>query len=98
MQLAAESIIEVGRELIEQKRQLGHGNFLPWTEAEFGMSNQSSSNFMRIAERFSEDSQRVGNLSYRALIALSSDTTPESVRTQVLERASSGEKVTAPPL
>ncbi len=32
MQLAAESIIEVGRELIEQKAALGHGNFGTWIE------------------------------------------------------------------
>lgn len=59
------------------------------------MSNQSASNFMRIADRFKEDSQRVGSLSYRALIALSSDSTPEPVREQALERAAKGEKVTA---
>jgi len=95
MQLAAESIIEVGRELIEQKGKLGHGNFLPWIEAEFGMSERSAQNFMSVAEKFGSNTQRVADLSYRALIALSSDSTPPEVREQVLDRAANGEKVSA---
>ncbi len=95
MQLAAESIIEVGRELIEQKAALGHGSFLPWIEAEFGMSGVSSSRFMNVAEQFGSKSFIVKDLPPTALYALAAPSTPEPVRTEVLERASNGEKVTA---
>lgn len=70
MQLAAESIIEVGRELIEQKRQLGHGNFLPWIDAEFGMSQDTAGRFMSVAERFADKLPTVGSLPPTALYAL----------------------------
>jgi hypothetical protein len=95
MQLAAESIIEVGRELIEQKKALGHGNFLPWIEAEFGMSDDTAQNLMRIHTEYGANTERVRHLSYRALIALSSKSTPPEVRTEVEARSSKGEKVTA---
>lgn len=95
MQLAAESIIEVGRELIQQKKDLGHGNFLAWIEAEFGMSERNAQRYMQVFEHFGSNATRVSDLSFRALVALSSDSTPEPVREQVLERAAAGEKVTA---
>lgn len=95
MQLAAESIIEVGRELIEQKKQLGHGNFLPWIEAEFGMSGVSASRMMNVAIECGDKSFTVKHLAPTALYALAAPSTPEPVRTEVLERAASGETVTA---
>lgn len=95
MQLAAESIIEVGRELIQQKKDLGHGNFLPWIEAEFQWSQPTAHRYMSVAETFGRDYSRVNNLSFKAMIALSSDATPEPVRTEVLERAASGERATS---
>lgn len=95
MQLAAESIIEVGRELIEQKKQLGHGNFLPWIEAEFGMSADSAGRFINVATRLGTEFRTVRNLAPTALYALAAPSTPEPVRTEVLERAAAGETVTA---
>lgn len=95
MHLAAESIIEVGRELIEQKKALGHGNFLPWIEAEFGMHRDTANAYMRIATEYGENVGHVRHLSFRALAALAAPSTPPEVREQVEERASKGEKVTA---
>jgi len=76
-------------------KSLGHGNFLPWIEAEFGMSEDTAQNLMRIHTEFGSNTERVRNLSYRALIALSSKSTPPEVREQVEERASKGERVTS---
>jgi predicted ribosome quality control (RQC) complex YloA/Tae2 family protein len=95
MQLAAESIIEVGRELIEQKKALGHGNYLEWVERELGMSRMTASKMVNVAERFGADVKAPLHLSFEALSALAAPSTPEPVRTEVLERASNGEKVTA---
>jgi AMMECR1 domain-containing protein len=43
------SIVETGRDLIAMKEKLGHGNFLPWTAAEFGWSRQTAHRFMNVA-------------------------------------------------
>lgn len=95
MQLAAESIIEVGRELIEQKKALGHGNFLPWIEAEFGMSDRTARRFISVANNMSGKLASLSNLGREAIYALAAPETPPEVREQVEERASKGEKVTA---
>ncbi|MFG1396133.1 hypothetical protein [Roseixanthobacter pseudopolyaromaticivorans] len=50
---------------------------------------------MSVFERFGQDRQRVADLSFRALVALSSDSTPDPVREEVLSRAAAGEKFTA---
>lgn len=95
MQLAAESIIEVGRELIEQKKALGHGNFLPWIEAEFSMSPDTAHNYMRVANTYGDKFGTVRNLAPTALYALAAPSTPTEVRAEVEARSSKGEKVTA---
>jgi hypothetical protein len=95
MQLAADSILEVGRELIEQKKTLGHGNFLPWIEAEFGMSEDSAARFINVANNLGDKFRSVRNLAPTALYALAAKSTPPEVREQVEERAAKGEKVTA---
>src|SRR5262245_32482560 len=43
-----DSIIEIGRHLTEAKAILGHGNWLPWLDREFGWSDRTALNFMRV--------------------------------------------------
>lgn len=93
MQLAAESIIAVGRELIEQKKSLGHGNFLPWIKTEFGMSEDTAERYMKVSTEFGANSAPVRNLNFKALTALAYS--PPEVRAEVEERAAKGEMVTA---
>ncbi|WP_415022450.1 DUF3102 domain-containing protein [Bradyrhizobium sp.] len=95
MQLAAESIIGVGRELIEQQTSLGHGNYLAWIEAEFSMSRQTADNFKNVATRFGDKLPSISNLGATALYALAAPSTPEVVREEVIERSSRGERVAA---
>ena len=66
MSRTAHDIIEIGRDLIETKKALGHGNFLPWIEAEFGMGYASASNFMNVAEEFGDRLLTVGASSPRS--------------------------------
>lgn len=87
--------IETGADLIEQKESLGHGNFLPWIRAEFGYSEDTAQGLMRISREFKGNTEQVRHLTYKALLALAAPSTPEPVRTEVLERASTGEKVSA---
>jgi len=50
-------VITVGQALIRQKPRLPHGMFLPWIEAEFGMSEQSAQKFAAIAKDILTDPQ-----------------------------------------
>ncbi|TGP86399.1 DUF3102 domain-containing protein [Mesorhizobium sp. M2D.F.Ca.ET.223.01.1.1] len=48
------SQIEIGKELIAIKDQLGRGRFCKWLEAEFEMSHQTACNYMNVASVFAE--------------------------------------------
>jgi hypothetical protein len=41
-------VVEIGRHLTEAKKLCGHGNWLPWLEREFGWTDQTARNFMRV--------------------------------------------------
>jgi hypothetical protein len=41
-------VVEIGRRLTDAKRRLGHGRFLVWLAAEFGWSERTAENFMRV--------------------------------------------------
>ena len=45
-------IIEIGFELIEAKKQVGHGGWADWLQKEFEWTQRTANNFMRVAERF----------------------------------------------
>ena len=91
----AADVIEIGQALIRQKAKLGHGNFLNWLAAEFGMSNPTASRFMNVAERFGSKSFSVKDLDLTALYELAAPSTPEEVRSEVERRIAAGELVTA---
>lgn len=95
MARAAQDIIETGRELSDQKDALGHGNFLAWIEAEFGMTDRTARNFMAVHKQFGSKSEMISDLPPTALYALAAPSTPEPVRDEALGLAASGEKVTA---
>ncbi len=42
--------IKAGQLLLEAKRKVGHGNWLPWLEANCEMSERTAQNYMRIAK------------------------------------------------
>lgn len=92
MSRTAEDIVEIGRDLIAVKKAVGHGNFLKWIDAEFGMAEQSARNFMNVADRFK--STTVGDLPPTVLYALAAPSTPDEVRDEVARRTKAGEKVT----
>ncbi len=91
----AEDIIEIGRDLISVKKDIGHGNFLPWIDAEFGMSDQTARRFMQVAGLYGGKSNTVLNLEPSALYALAAPSTPADVRSEVEARAAEGEDIKA---
>lgn len=94
MARTADDIIEIGRDLIAVKEAIGHGNFLPWIEAEFGMSDQSAANFMNVAKRFGGQNPNGLDFTPTVLYALAAPSTPDEVVDAAVERAGSGAKLT----
>jgi hypothetical protein len=68
------SIIKIGELLVEAKKQVGHGEWLPWLKREFSLSERSAQNYMA-AERFARKSAMntdlLSNLSPSLLYVLS---------------------------
>ncbi len=90
---ATKEIIEIGRDLAEQKERLGHGHFLDWIAAEFNMSERSARNFMSVFRQFGETA-KTADLRPSVLYALSAASTPPEIREQAIERAATGETLT----
>lgn len=89
----SESLIEIGRHLIAVKDALPHGQFGVWLEAEFGWSQDTASNFMRVARVFGQN-PKISEFQSSALYALASGTVPDDIREQFIEQAERGEPVT----
>jgi hypothetical protein len=94
-----EDAIEIGRRLIECQAILqelhGHGHWYAWLDKEFGWSKQTALNFVRAYE-MSKSTNFVDfnfDLPVSALYLLAAPTTPETVRTEVIEKAKAGERV-----
>ena len=91
---SAQDIIDIGAKLIDVKARLGHGNFGPWLEAEFGWSQPTAWRFMNVADKFKSFNLNNLNVAPAALYALSESSTPEPARLEAIERASNGESIT----
>ncbi len=90
-----QTVIENGRDLLEAKARVGHGNFLKWVEGAFPWTRQTANNMMSVAESFKcKTVLHLENFQTRALYALASSTVPESARDEAIQKAESGEKVT----
>ena len=90
---ASESIVEIGKELIEVKDRLAHKQFTPWIEAEFGWEITTAQRFMRVASVFG-DKQQIAVFGQSALYLLASPSTPDEAVQEAVERAGQGEKIT----
>lgn len=90
----SEAIIEIGKELIQVKADIGHGNFLPWLESEFGWSTSTATKMMQVATTFGDKSVTVTNLGAKVLYALAAPSTPDEIRAEFTELAQLGNRVT----
>jgi len=85
-------VIEIGRRLSDAKRICGHGNWLPWLEREFGWDERTAQRFISVYELAGKsDNLSDLNLPVSSLYLLAAPSTPEQVRDEIIERASSGE-------
>ncbi len=87
------AIIETGHDLSGIKKKLGHGNFLPWIYAEFGMSERTSRNYMSAAKHFSK-SATVADLPPNLVYKLAANSTPDHVREEIVEQIEAGDITT----
>lgn len=87
-------ILQVGQELIEVKRRLPHGRFIPWVEAEFGRGAvRTIQRYMGVAEVFGDKSDMVSFLPPATIYKLAAPGTPKTVREEVIEKLDGGERL-----
>jgi hypothetical protein len=91
-----EDIIEVGNDLLAVKEALGHGQFGPWLQAEFGWTERTARNFMSVAERFGPKTEIISDLAIAPTAAylLAAPSAPDEARQAAIERAEAGEQIT----
>lgn len=80
-QRTVESILDIGKKLIEAKALLSHGEWLPWLTERVDFSQSTADKYMQLARRFS-NSETFTNLGYSkalALLALPSETMDEFI-------------------
>jgi N6-adenosine-specific RNA methylase IME4 len=94
MSRTVQDIIEIGRDLAKVQERIGHGNFLPWIEREFGMSDQTAYRFIHVATNMGDQIPHGVEFQPAVLYALAAPSTPVSVRTEIIERTAAGETVT----
>lgn len=85
---------QFGRLGCKHRHRLGHGNFLPWIEAEFSMGEQTARNFMSVAATFGK-SPTVGDLPPTVLYQLAAPSTPEPIRENFMREAEAAGGATA---
>jgi hypothetical protein len=90
---AVAAIIEIGYALLEAKRLLGHGKFLPWLAAEFTWSGSTANRFMAVANCFGGKSVTVKDLGLASIYALAAKSTPPAIRNEVVQRLEAGQLV-----
>lgn len=93
--VARTCIIEIGRELIAAKAEVGHGGWLPWLTEEFGWSIRTADNYIAVARKFASVAN-LENLTIdaTALYALSAPDVPQQARDEAVEHAEAGDHVT----
>uniref|UniRef100_A0A973W017 DUF3102 domain-containing protein n=2 Tax=Bradyrhizobium septentrionale TaxID=1404411 RepID=A0A973W017_9BRAD len=84
-------IIEIGRRLTQAKQIAGHGNWLPWLKQEFGWTDDTALNFMRVAELAKSRNIRDLTLPVSGLYSLAAPSTPDEARQDIIARAEAGE-------
>lgn len=91
----AQTIIENGRDLMEVKERLEHGQFQKWIEANFPWSVKTARQMMKAADVFSKQTNSsVLNFAKETLFLLAQDSTPDTAREEAIDRAEQGEKFT----
>jgi Protein of unknown function (DUF3102) len=88
-------VAEIGRRLSEVKARVGHGQWLPWLDREFGWTDHTALNFMRVHEYLAANPKTVSDLvltfPVSAVYLLAAPSTPVEARDAVIARAQAGD-------
>jgi hypothetical protein len=89
-----ENLVAIGCRLNKCKELVGHGNWLPWLEREFGWADKTAENFINVY-KLSGKFENFSNLDLplSGLYRLAAPSTPEAARTEIVERAQAGEQI-----
>ena len=94
MKRTSEDIIEIGKDLIEVKKRINHGQFGSWLQAEFEMSEWTARNFMNVADKFGSKTGTVPDFTPKVIYLLAAPSTSDDVVEKAQAVVASGEKVT----
>lgn len=89
----AQNIVDIGQKLIEVKARLAYGEFGAWLAAESELSQDTATNFMRVAEKFGGN-PKISDFAPSALYLFAAPSTPEPAIEEAFERAAAGETIT----
>jgi Protein of unknown function (DUF3102) len=87
------NIIAIGRDLIEVKDRLAHGQFENWIERELGVGIRAAQYYMAVARFTDGKSETVALLPPSTLRILAAKSAPSKIVDQVIARAASGDIV-----
>lgn len=93
---SALALIDVGRDLMEAKKLVPHGEWANWLDVNFGLSQSSAHNFMRVAKQFGSNPDILNGCDFgsRVLYALAAPSTPEVAVDVAIHEARSAQVVT----
>jgi|GEM_PF-6228367 len=89
----AKDLVDIGRYISEVKDLLPHGYFIPWVEAEIGLSLTSASRFMRVYDTFKKTDLTGVKFIPTAMYILAKGTSAEGIE-EVFSLAEKGETIT----
>ena len=94
-QKTAQTLIDIGNNLIDVKARLKHGQFQQWLSAEFDWTPRYARQLIAVAQRFGDaENGTLFRFGTSALRLLAAPSTPDAARHEAIDRAKSGEKVT----
>lgn len=89
---ASQSIIEVGKRLLQAKSLVKHGEWQTWLENNFKLSYRTAKNFMDCAERF-ENMQSAANLNQSQMAEMLTLPSAEDTKKFIEQKAAEGTPV-----
>lgn len=88
-QIARESTLEIGRELVAIKDSIP-GHFDRWLKLEFNMSKATAWNYINVVQEFGDAPEVVDVLPSATAYRLAAKATPENVRREIVEEIKTG--------
>jgi Protein of unknown function (DUF3102) len=87
-------IWEIGHRLVQVRSQLESRQFCSWLKFEFGWSQRTAYNFINVYKAFPEFANFAKiEISISSLYLLAAPSTPQEIRSQFLDMATAGEKI-----